>query len=278
MFFHLLNLRESKKICVICVLTSFSRFFSYVQFTIFRIKNNPAIAFGRNFVYANPLMYFFLKRFMDILLSATVLLMLSLVLIPVCIALLLTGEHYVFYLQERIGLRNRKFGIWKFATMLKDSPNLPGGLHTMRRDPRLLPLGHFLRITKINELPQLINILLGDMSVVGPRPLVDKTFDPYPPHVKAAVYNIRPGLTGIGSIVFRDEERLLSESGMPAQEFYARHIAPAKGELELWYQRHLSLRTDALIIFLTAWVILFPKSRLLHRVFKDLPEIHVPGL
>jgi lipopolysaccharide/colanic/teichoic acid biosynthesis glycosyltransferase len=223
-------------------------------------------------------MYHGVKRILDVALSGLALLVLLPLLIPVGIGLLLTGEHYVFYLQQRIGRNNKKFGIWKFATMLKNSPNLTGGLHTTRRDPRLMPLGHFLRQTKINELPQLINILLGDMSIVGPRPLVDKTFDPYPDHVKRVIYNVRPGLTGIGSIVFRDEERLLSESGMPAAEFYAKHIAPAKGELELWYQRHLSLRTDCLIIFLTAWVIVFPKSRLLHRVFRDLPKIEVPGL
>lgn len=223
-------------------------------------------------------MYRTIKRFMDIVLSALALLVLSPLLIPVCIGLLLTGEHYVFYVQARIGLHNRKFGIWKFATMLKNSPNMTGGLHTTRRDPRVLPLGNFLRKTKINELPQLINILLGDMSIVGPRPLVDKTFDPYPEHVKKVIYNVRPGLTGIGSVVFRDEERLLSESGMPVGQFYAQHIAPAKGELELWYQRHLSLWTDCMIIFLTAWVIVFSKSQLLRRVFKDLPDLNVPGL
>lgn len=223
-------------------------------------------------------MYPFFKRLMDITLSGFALLVLSPLLLPVCVGLLLTGEHYVFYFQSRIGFHNNKFGIWKFATMLKNSPNLAGGLHTTRRDPRVLPLGHFLRMTKINELPQLINILLGDMSIVGPRPLVDKTFDPYPAHVKEVIYNVRPGLTGIGSIVFRDEERLLSECGMPLAEFYAKHIAPAKGELELWYQKHLSLRTDVLIIFLTAWVILLPKSRLLHRCFTDLPRLEVPGL
>jgi len=215
---------------------------------------------------------------MDITLSGLALVVLAPLLIPVCIGLLLTGEHHVFYLQNRIGFHNRKFGIWKFATMLKNSPNLAGGLHTTRRDPRVLPLGHFLRKTKINELPQLINILLGDMAIVGPRPLVDKTFDPYPEHVKKVIYNVRPGLTGIGSIVFRDEERLLSESGLPLAQFYAQHIAPAKGELELWYQRNLSLRTDVLIIFLTAWVIVFPQSRLLRKVFKDLPDVNVPGL
>jgi len=223
-------------------------------------------------------MYPFVKRFFDIAASFLALLILSPLLLPICIALFLTGEHHVFYFQQRIGLHNKKFGIWKFATMLKNSPNMTGGLHTTRRDPRVLPLGHFLRITKINELPQLLNILLGDMSIVGPRPLVDKTFDPYPEHVKRDIYNVRPGLTGIGSIVFRDEERLLSESNMPVDEFYAKHIAPAKGELELWYQRKRSLMTDALLIFLTAWVIPFPKSNLLHRFFKDLPDIDVPGL
>jgi lipopolysaccharide/colanic/teichoic acid biosynthesis glycosyltransferase len=223
-------------------------------------------------------MYPAFKRMMDITLSGFALLVLSPLLIPVCLGLLLTGEHYVFYFQERIGRHNKKFGIWKFATMLKNSPNMAGGLHTTRRDPRVLPLGHFLRITKINELPQLVNILVGDMSIVGPRPLVDKTFDPYPEHVKKTIYNIRPGLTGIGSIVFRDEERLLSESGMPPAEFYGKYIASAKGELELWYQKHLSLWTDVMLIFLTAWVIVFPQSGLLHKVFKDLPAISVPGL
>ncbi|MCL1921196.1 MAG: sugar transferase [Kiritimatiellaeota bacterium] len=223
-------------------------------------------------------MYPFLKRTIDIAASLLALLVLSPLLLPVCVVLLLTGEHHVFYRQRRIGRHNKTFGIWKFATMLKDSPNMTGGLHTTRRDPRVLPFGHFLRITKINELPQLLNILLGDMSIVGPRPLVDKTFDPYPEHVKRTIYNVRPGLTGIGSIVFRDEEKLLSESGMDVTAFYARHIAPAKGELELWYQRRRSFATDMALIFLTAWVIPFPKSRLLHRIFKDLPDIDVPGL
>lgn len=210
--------------------------------------------------------------------SGVALLVLSPLLLPICLGLLLTGEHYVFYFQERIGRYNKKFSMWKFATMLKASPDLKGGLHTTRHDPRVLPLGRFLRMTKINELPQLVNILKGDMSIVGPRPLVDKTFDPYPEHVKASIYNVRPGLTGIGSIIFRDEERLLSETDMPMGEFYARYIAPAKGELELWYQRHLSLWTDCMLIFMTAWVIVFPKSGLVRKVFKDLPEVEVPGL
>lgn len=214
----------------------------------------------------------FFKRFFDIVLSFIALVILSPILIPVVIGLLLTGEHYIFYFQKRIGYKNKLFDIWKFATMLKDSPNLPGGIHTTIKDPRILPMGGFLRKTKINELPQVINILIGDMSIVGPRPLVDKAFNPYPAHVKANIYNIKPGLTGIGSIVFREEERLVSETKLDHEQFFAAHILPYKGELELWYQDHLTLYTDFMLVFLTAWVILFPKSELVYRIFKDLPE------
>ena len=213
----------------------------------------------------------FFKRFFDIILSFIALVILSPVLIPVVIGLLLTGEHYVFYFQKRIGYKNRPFNMRKFATMLKASPTLPGGLHTTRKDPRLMPLGGFLRKTKINEIPQLVNILMGDMSIVGPRPLVDKTFDPYPEHVKAKINNVKPGLTGIGSVIFRDEERLLSETKLDPKDYYAAHIAPYKGELELWYQDHLTLYTDFMLVFLTSWVILFPQSELVFKVFRDLP-------
>ena len=215
---------------------------------------------------------FFFKRLIDIFLSLIALIVLSPLLIPVCIGLLLTGEHYIFYFQKRIGFKNRYFKIWKFATMLKASPNLGTGLHTTKNDPRIMPMGGFLRHTKINELPQLINILIGDMSIVGPRPLVDKTFAPYPDHVKSSIYNVKPGLTGIGSIVFRDEEQLLTDTKMPLAEYYKIHISPYKGEIELWYLNHVSLYTDLMLIFLTAWAIVAPKSELVHKVFKDLPE------
>ena len=213
-----------------------------------------------------------LKRTIDITLSLVALTILSPVLVPICIVLLITGEHYVFYFQERIGYKNKNFHIWKFATMTKNSPNMAGGLHTTRNDPRILPIGGFLRRTKINELPQLINILIGDMSIVGPRPLVDKTFAPYPEHVKAVIYNVKPGLTGIGSIVFRDEEDLLSRTTMPLEEYYRVHISPYKGELEIWYQKNLSAYTDLMLVFLTAWAIVAPKNNLVYSVFRDLPE------
>ena len=215
---------------------------------------------------------YFFKRLIDFILALIATTVLLPILIPVVIGLLLTGEHYVFYFQERIGYKNKKFFIWKFATMLKNSPKMSGGLHTTRRDPRILPMGGFLRKTKLNELPQLINILKGDMSVIGPRPLVDKTFAPYPEHVKAQIYNSKPGLSGIGSIIFRDEEKLLTETSMDKSEYYAQFISPYKGELELWYQKNLSFKTDVLLIFLTVWVIVSPESQLPFKVFKDLPK------
>lgn len=215
----------------------------------------------------------FFKRFFDILFSFIAICILSPLLIPISIGLLLTGEHYVFYFQKRIGYKNKPFFIWKFATMLKNSPNMGTGIHTTRKDPRILPMGNFLRKTKINELPQIVNILKGDMSIIGPRPLVDKTFEPYPDHVKALIYNVKPGLTGIGSIVFRDEERLLSETKLSLQDFYKSHISPYKGELELWYQKNLSFYTDFMLIFLTAWVIISSKSQLVYQIFKDIPEL-----
>lgn len=192
-------------------------------------------------------------------------------MLPIIIILLLTGEHYVFYYQKRIGYKNKYFYIMKFATMLKNSPNIGTGTITVRNDPRLLPLGKFLRITKINELPQIINVLKGDMSLVGPRPLVDNTFNAYPEDVKNKVYESKPGITGIGSIVFRDEEELVTNAKIPPREFYDLVIAPYKGALEMWYFENKSLAVDLKIIFLTAWAIIFPKSNLQFKFFKNLP-------
>lgn len=219
-------------------------------------------------------MYRIIKRFFDFLAAAVALLLLSPLLIPIVIGLRLTGEGYVFYFQERVGYRNRLFDIFKFATMLKDSPNMPGGIITLKRDPRITPMGDFLRKTKINELPQLINILRGDMSVVGPRPVMQKSFDQYPPAVQAVIYNVVPGLTGIGSIIFRNEEELITQAkaeGKDPWEFYKTVIYPYKGELEKWYQERQSFWLDLSIIFMTAWVIAFPDSELPYRVFKGLP-------
>jgi len=218
-------------------------------------------------------MYLFLKRLLDIIVSSITLIILLPLFIPIIIALKLTAEGEVFYFQERIGLNNSRFQIWKFATMLKNSMNMGTGSITLQNDFRVTPIGKFLRKTKINELPQIINILKGDISLVGPRPLVTKTFSAYSAEVQEQIYKVKPGLTGIGSIIFRDEESIISAvKDEDPHEFYKRVIAPYKGELEMWYQDHRSFLLDLQLIFMTAWVILFPESRLYEKWFKDLPK------
>ena len=220
-------------------------------------------------------MYCVFKRIFDILSSGIAIIILSPLLIPVIIGLKLTGEGYIFYKQERIGYKNKPFLIWKFATMLKDSANMAGGIMTTKKDPRITPMGGFLRKSKINELPQLFNIFFGHMSVVGPRPVMKVSFEAYPEEVKEVIYNVKPGLTGIGSIIFRDEEELITDvknKGGDVHEFYVNQIYPHKGNLELWYQKNKSLILDFQIILLTAWVIIIPDSKLYEKWFKDLPK------
>lgn len=217
-------------------------------------------------------MYHFFKRIIDLLISGIVFLICLPLFIPILILQLLTGEGYVFYFQKRIGFKRRYFDIWKFATMLKDSPNIGTGSITLRNDPRVTPMGKFLRPTKLNELPQVINVLKGDLSIVGPRPLVDRTFNAYTKDIQDKIYQVKPGITGIGSIIFRDEELLISNSNEDPHIFYKKVIAPYKGALEMWYQKNASLLTDFKIIFLTAWVIISPKSDLPYKIFKDLPK------
>lgn len=220
-------------------------------------------------------MYFFIKRFFDILFATIILIIISPLLIPISLALLLTGEGYVFYKQERVGYLNKKFDILKFATMLKNSPNMAGGIITTRNDPRLTPLGNFLRKSKINELPQLFNIIKGDISFIGPRPVMKVSFDAYPDNVKNTIYNVLPGLTGIGSIIFRNEESMISriaENKGDVWVFYNNVIYPYKGEVEMWYIRNRSFFVDLTLLFFTFWVVLFPKSNIIYSVFKKLPS------
>lgn len=220
-------------------------------------------------------MYYLLKRVFDILSSGISILILSPLIIPVIIGLKLTGEGYIFYKQERIGYKNKPFLIWKFATMLKDSASMPGGIMTTKNDPRITPMGGFLRKSKINELPQLFNIFFGSMSVVGPRPVMRVSFESYPNKVQKVIYNVRPGLSGIGSIIFRDEEELITNvknNGGDTWSFYKDKIYPFKGELEIWYQNNISFFLDLKLIFITVWVIFNPNSKIYNKLFKDLPK------
>lgn len=211
------------------------------------------------------------KRTFDFISSGILIVILSPLLIPLIVILRFTGEGKIFYVQQRIGKGGKKFGLLKFATMLENSPNMSGGDVTMGNDPRVLPVGRILRKTKINELPQLLNIFLGDISVVGPRPLTPRTFGYYPKDIQEEIKDLKPGLTGIGSIVFRDEESVLVKSSKPHLQCYEEDIAPYKGKLEVWYKKNKSFGLDLTLIFLTIWVIFFPKSTIYETWFKDLP-------
>ena len=212
-----------------------------------------------------------MQRGFDILFSVIALLILLPLFFTVMPLLIFTGEGEIFYRQERIGRDGNSFWILKFATMMKDSPNIGTGTLTIQNDPRVLPFGKILRKTKINELPQLINILLGEMSFIGPRPLTSDKYELYAPNEQKIIYSNRPGLSGVGSIVFRDEETLLSNEADP-ERYYRDVIAPKKVALELWFSRNYSLRNYLLLIFITIWVVVFPKSALIGKIFRDLPR------
>jgi len=219
--------------------------------------------------------YYILKRTFDFLLSFTGFLLISPLFITIIIILKLTGEGEVFYLQERIGYNNKPFHIYKFATMLKDSPNMGHKTVTVRNDPRITKVGRVLRMTKINELPQILNVIKGDMALVGPRPLLATSVVKYTPEVQEILYKNKPGITGIGSLVFRDEELLVStyrELGKDPMEYYKNHIYPYKGKLENWYYHNCSLVVDFKILFLTFWSLVKPDSELVFKRFKDLPR------
>ena len=220
-------------------------------------------------------MYIILKRLFDIVISSIAIIVLAPIFLVIIIILRFSSDGEVFYLQERIGTSSKTFRIWKFATMVKNSLNIGAGSITLRNDPRVTKIGRFLRKTKINELPQIFNILIGDISIVGPRPLVFKTFNAYSDDIQKKIYKIKPGLTGIGSIVFRDEESIISDivdEDQDPHEFYRTNIAPYKGKLEIWYFENRSFILDLQLIFLTAWVIFFPNSKLYYKWYKDLPK------
>ena len=216
-------------------------------------------------------MNLFIKRLLDLFISVIALIVLSPLLILSIIILRFTGEGQVFYLQERLGFLNSKFFIIKFATMLKDSPSIGSGSITLRNDPRVLPFGKFLRKTKINELPQIINVLKGEMSIVGPRPQMKVDFEKFPESIRDEIYKSKPGITGIGSIVFRDEEKWISNHKGDKHVFYKEKIAPYKTELELWYLKNKSILVDLKLILITALVIIFPKLNIIDKFFKSIP-------
>lgn len=216
-----------------------------------------------------------MKRLFDITLSAGLILVLLPLFLPLATLLRLTGEGKVFYRQKRIGAGQQPFEILKFATMLENSPTIGTGDITLRNDPRVLPVGRVLRKTKINELPQLWNVLVGDMSIVGPRPLTPNHFNHYNDTDRKNIAVVTPGITGLSALVFRDEEKILSDRADPVA-FYRDELVPIKASLETWYAKHASFRLDILIVLLTAYAILRPGSKLARNKVESISGIKFP--
>lgn len=213
-----------------------------------------------------------MQRLFDLVISGLSILVLSPLLLPIILLLRITGEGEVFFSQERMGKGGSLFSLHKFATMLKDSPNIGSGTLTVQNDPRILPLGNFLRKTKINELPQLFNVFKGDMSIVGPRPQSSRNFSAFSEDVQKNIILVSPGLTGLGSIFFSNEEAMLT-SAVKHDEFYDSVIMPYKGQLETWYVNHATILIDLKIIYVTALKIIFPKLGLnLSKFFDGMPN------
>ena len=212
-----------------------------------------------------------MQRCFDIIFSAIALALLSPFLLPLMLLLRVTGEGEIFFPQDRVGRGGKDFKLYKFATMLKDSPKMGTGTVTVKNDPRVLPVGVFLRKTKINELPQLINIFKGDMSVIGPRPQTQRCFDAFPVLAQNDISKVRPGLSGIGSVVFRSEEDMMHANANP-DRLYNDVIMLYKGKLESWYVRNNSVWNYLLLIFLTILVMLTGSTRLIFQCFTSLPR------
>lgn len=193
-----------------------------------------------------------IKRVFDLLASAAALLLLSPLLLMVAALVRATSRGPVFFRQERIGRNSRPFRIYKFRTMVQDAPR-HGGLVTFGADPRITRVGRFLRAAKIDELPQLINVLLGDMSFVGPRPEVRKYVEMFRDDY-AEVLRVRPGITDLASIKYRHEAEILGHADDPEREYIER-ILPDKIKLGKEYAKNNSLWLDVVIILKTLHVV-----------------------
>jgi len=173
-----------------------------------------------------------------------------------------TGNK-IFFRQKRVGLKGKIFNVLKFTTMIENSENMGAGTITLKNDSRVLPIGKILRKSKLNELPQLINILKGDMSVIGPRPQDIAGFNAFKKEEQSIIIQVRPGLSGVGPIFFRDEDEIIARACMTDKKlFYDEHIAPYKGKIEAWYVENKNISLYFSLIFMTIYVVLRPKNKI----------------
>jgi lipopolysaccharide/colanic/teichoic acid biosynthesis glycosyltransferase len=213
---------------------------------------------------SNPLHSRKLKGIIDRCLALVGLVVTFPFFLTVAVILRARGED-VFFIHDRVGLNLETFRMYKFTTMEKGSEK--HGTITTSNDLRVTTLGRFLRLSKLNEVPQLVNVLRGEMSFVGPRPLAGAEVEQYYPHeVAHKIYSVKPGITGCGSMEFSNEEEDLSEID-DYEEYFAKEIMPKKAKLELWYVDHWSVILDIEIFFKTIFKLL--------KIFVKYPIIYL---
>lgn len=201
----------------------------------------------------NPLQLF-IKRVFDIVISALGLIVLALPMVLISLLIKRDSEGPVFFRQIRVGKNQVPFEILKFRTMVVDAPKL-GREITVGEDPRITKTGRILRKTKLDELPQLINVLKGDMSFVGPRPEVPRYVELYDDRQRQ-ILSIRPGITDLASIEYRDEATVLAAAENPDQ-VYIEEIMPHKLDLNLKYMKNMGIFYDIKLILKTIYVVIF---------------------
>jgi lipopolysaccharide/colanic/teichoic acid biosynthesis glycosyltransferase len=194
------------------------------------------------------------KRLFDVFAAGTGLLLLAPLLLVLALWVRLDSPGPVLFRQQRVGRHGVPFDILKFRTMVA-RPDGDGRQLTVGRDPRITRAGRFLRSSKLDELPQLINVLQGTMSLVGPRPEVPRYVDCYPPAVRATVLSVAPGITDLASILYKEESEILGRAADP-ERAYVDTILPVKLEYYQRYVRERSFWLDLRIIFRTLAAVL----------------------
>ena len=200
-----------------------------------------------------------MKRLTDIFISAVLLGVCAPLIALTALAVAVTSRGPLFYRQKRVGVNGRVFEIIKFRTMCTGA-DAQGPSVTSSDDTRITPVGRFLRKSKLDELPQLVNVIKGDMSLVGPRPQVPRFVQHFEPGKRQIVLSVPPGVTGITSLCYRNEESLLANLEN-RESYYLTQILPRKLEIDVWYVNHRGFRSDLFLIAATAWLLAAPPVR-----------------
>lgn len=193
------------------------------------------------------------KRGLDIVLSLILLVLMLPFMLAAAAAVKLTSKGPLFYLQTRVGLYGKPFSIYKFRTMVVDADQLGAQVTVGEKDPRITKAGHILRITRIDEFPQMLNVLKGDMTLIGTRPEVPRYVAEYTDEMKATLL-MQPGSSGAASIAYRKENEMLKDKPDPEQ-YYIDVILPDKMAINLKYVKTFSFGQDILLLLRTVWCV-----------------------